>query len=83
MANAKTKEVLMISSCHQETAFQIPLFTIRIADWEYKKEKLLSLVNWEDAEGTKDFGESANAFSDYYIHLNTGCPYKKQFHNHI
>ena len=83
MANAKTKEGLLISSCQQETAFQIPLFIIRIADWGYKKEKLLSLVNWEEPEGTKDFGESTHAFSDYYIHLRTGCPYKEQFHKHL
>jgi hypothetical protein len=45
MADIKTNLSLKISSIEMLTPFYIPVFVVKIAQWENKKKRLLSLVD--------------------------------------
>tara|TARA_R110000803_G_scaffold27755_1_gene64628 strand:+ start:234 stop:779 length:546 start_codon:yes stop_codon:yes gene_type:complete len=56
------------------TPFYIPVFVIKIAEWENKKERLLSLVDWNNSAAIKD-----DHFTDYHLNGEKGCPYRDEF----
>ena len=74
MADIKTNLSLKISSIEMLTPFYIPVFVVKIAQWENKKKRLLSLVDWNNSAGIQD-----DHFTDYHLNKINGCSYKDQF----
>lgn len=60
MAEFKTYEEMTKPKIEVIPAFVVPIFTMQVKNWETKKDKLLSLVDWENPEYTND-----EQFSDY------------------
>ena len=76
MANIETQKSLKISSIETLTPFYIPFFSIKIAEWERKKERLLSMVDWNNSSAIEN-----DHFTDYHLNIKNGCPYREQFEN--
>lgn len=58
----------------QIQAFFVPIYKVSVTDWPAKKERLLDLVDFGNADLWTD-----QHFSDYHAHKKTGCPYIQQF----
>lgn len=56
--------------------FWIPTFIVTVSDWQNKKQKLLSMVDFSDSECVNE-----NQFTDYHKYLGTYAPYKEDFIN--
>lgn len=53
--------------------FRVPMYVVKCADWENKKQKLLGLVDFKDPECM-----SGQHYSDYHKYKDNP-PYKEQF----
>ena len=58
----------------QMQAFYVPIYKVRISHWAEKKQKLLGLVDF----GNANFWSHEN-FTDYHHNCNAGCPYMLDF----
>ena len=58
--------------------FPVPVIKIKTKNWEQKKDKLLSLVDWDNPLFAYD-----DMISDYYANLQSGTPYLADFCNII
>ena len=54
--------------------FWIPTFIVPVSDWKDKKQKLLSMVDFDDADCIKE-----NQFTDYHKYVHDYAPYKQEF----
>lgn len=54
--------------------FPITVFKTSCTDWEEKKQKLLSLVDWDNPDYINE-----DQVSDFNHNLENGCSYKDQF----
>lgn len=58
--------------------FATPVLQIKTTDWNNKKQKLLSLVDWDNPKYKND-----EQVSDYYYNQDKGCTYIPEFCNII
>lgn len=56
------------------TPFYIPMFVVEIKDWDTKKKRLLSMVDWNNPDANQE-----DHFTDYHLNDKDGCPYQVEF----